>query len=79
MSGKQLLSLAKRTYGEWTDDHGWIFAAAMASFAALSFAPILLIAARAASLFGERHAFSRRSSVSSARSSAAAARRASTR
>ncbi len=57
MSGKHLLSLAKRTYGEWTDDHGWIFASAMASFAALSIAPILLIAARAASLLGERHAF----------------------
>lgn len=51
------MSLVKRTYSEWSDDHGWIFASAMASFAALSIAPILLIAARAASLLAERHAF----------------------
>ncbi|HEV2607885.1 MAG TPA: YhjD/YihY/BrkB family envelope integrity protein [Xanthomonadaceae bacterium] len=52
----QIFALAKRTYSEWSQDGGWIFAGAMTAFAALAAAPITLIVVRLAGAFGQERA-----------------------
>lgn len=47
-----VLAIAKRTYAEWSQDNGWIFAGAMTAFAALASAPIILVAVRIAGAMG---------------------------
>lgn len=47
--------LVRKTYAKWSRDDGWLYAAAMAAFAALALAPLLVIALRVAeALGGER-------------------------
>ncbi len=44
--------LVRSTYAKWNADDGWLFAAAMAAFAALALAPLLVISLRVAEAFG---------------------------
>ncbi|MGP6157010.1 MAG: YihY/virulence factor BrkB family protein [Vulcanimicrobiaceae bacterium] len=47
--------LLRETYAKWSADEGWIYAAALAAFAALALAPLLVITLRVAeALGGER-------------------------
>jgi membrane protein len=48
----QLGPLLRDTYAKWNADDGWLYAAAMAAFAALALAPLLVIALRVAEAFG---------------------------
>ncbi len=48
--------LAGQTYANWTRDDGWLYAAAMAAFAALALAPLLIIALRIAESLGSERA-----------------------
>jgi membrane protein len=48
----QLGPLLRDTYAKWNADDGWLYAAAMAAFAALALAPLLVIALRIAEMFG---------------------------
>ncbi|MGH7708311.1 MAG: YihY/virulence factor BrkB family protein [Vulcanimicrobiaceae bacterium] len=47
-----MIAVIRRTATEWSEHNGWIFAAAMAAFAGLALAPIVLIAVRVAGTFG---------------------------
>jgi membrane protein len=44
--------LIRETYAQWSRDDGWLYAAAMAAFAALALAPLLVIALHVAEAFG---------------------------
>jgi membrane protein len=44
--------LGRTTMAEWGTDDGWLYAAAMAAFAALALAPLLVITLRVAETFG---------------------------
>ncbi len=44
--------LVRKTYAKWSADDGWLYAAAMAAFAALALAPLLVIALRVAEAIG---------------------------
>jgi len=44
----------RRTYAQWNADDGWLYAAAMAAFAALALAPLLVITLRVAEAVGSR-------------------------
>ncbi len=44
--------LVRETYAKWSADDGWLYAAAMAAFAALALAPLLVIALRIAEAIG---------------------------
>src|ERR1700759_4272582 len=46
--------LVRKTYAKWNADDGWLFAAAMAAFAALALGPLLVISLRVAETFGGR-------------------------
>jgi membrane protein len=46
--------LVRKTYAKWNADDGWLFAAAMAAFAALALAPLLVISLRVAEAVGGR-------------------------
>lgn len=46
--------LLRKTFAKWSADDGWLYAAAMAAFAALALAPLFLITLRFAELFGDR-------------------------
>ncbi len=48
--------LVRATYAKWNHDDGWLYAAAMAAFAALALAPLLVITLRVAETFGEQRA-----------------------
>jgi membrane protein len=56
MDGRTLARLARETYAKWSTDDGWLYAAAMAAFAALALAPLLLITLRIAEAFGTERA-----------------------
>jgi membrane protein len=45
--------LIRETYAQWSRDDGWLYAAAMAAFAALALAPLLVIALHVAESFGD--------------------------
>ena len=48
--------LVRATYAKWNRDDGWLYAAAMAAFAALALAPLLVITLRVAESIGEQRA-----------------------
>ena len=48
--------LIRETYAQWGRDDGWLYAAAMAAFAALALTPLLIIALRVAESFGDERA-----------------------
>ena len=48
--------LVRETYAQWSRDDGWLYAAAMAAFAALALAPLLVIALHVAETFGDEKA-----------------------
>ncbi len=48
--------LIRETSTQWTRDDGWLYAAAMAAFAALALAPLLVIALHVAESFGHERA-----------------------
>lgn len=48
----QIGPLLRETYAKWNADDGWLYAAAMAAFAALALAPLLMIALRIAEAVG---------------------------
>ena len=48
--------LIRETYAQWGRDDGWLYAAAMAAFAALALAPLLVIALHVAESFGDERA-----------------------
>lgn len=50
------MRIVRRTYAKWTADDGWLYAAAMAAFAALALAPLLVITLRVAEAIGGRSA-----------------------
>jgi membrane protein len=52
MTAAVLGRLIRETYAEWGRDDGWLYAAAMAAFAALALAPLLLIALHVADALG---------------------------
>lgn len=45
-------ALLRETYAKWNADDGWLYAAAMAAFAALALAPLLVITLRVAEAIG---------------------------
>lgn len=45
--------LIARTYAKWSRDDGWIYAGAMAAFAALALAPLLVVTLRLAETYGD--------------------------
>ncbi len=56
MTAAVLGRLTRETYAQWSRDDGWLYAAAMAAFAALALAPLLLIALHVAETFGDERA-----------------------
>ncbi|HEX3468602.1 MAG TPA: YihY/virulence factor BrkB family protein [Candidatus Elarobacter sp.] len=56
MNVRVLGRLLRETYAQWNRDDGWLYAAAMAAFAALALAPLLVIALHAAESFGDERA-----------------------
>ncbi len=54
MNSDAVARLVRKTYAKWNADDGWLFAAAMAAFAALALAPLLVISLRVAETFGGR-------------------------
>ena len=54
MTSGALGRLVRETYAKWTTDDGWLYAAAMAAFAALALAPLLVITLRVAEAIGGR-------------------------
>jgi membrane protein len=49
-----MVALVRKTAAKWNADDGWLYAAAVAAFAALAIAPLFLVALRVAEAFGER-------------------------
>jgi membrane protein len=47
-----VVHLLRETYAKWNADNGWLYAAAMAAFAALALAPLLVIVLRVAEAMG---------------------------
>lgn len=56
MNVRVLGRLVRETYAQWNRDDGWLYAAAMAAFAALALAPLLVIALRVAESLGNERA-----------------------
>jgi membrane protein len=56
MTAAVLGRLVRETYAQWSRDDGWLYAAAMAAFAALALAPLLIIALHVAESFGDERA-----------------------
>jgi membrane protein len=56
MTAAVLGRLVRETYAQWSRDDGWLYAAAMAAFAALALAPLLVIALHVAETFGDEKA-----------------------
>jgi membrane protein len=56
MTPRNVARLLRTTYAEWNADDGWLYAAAMAAFAALALAPLLVITLRLAEAVGGRPA-----------------------
>jgi membrane protein len=56
MTLRKAARLLRTTYAEWNADDGWLYAAAMAAFAALALAPLLVITLRVAEAVGGRPA-----------------------
>ena len=56
MTPRAAAQLVRATYAKWSTDDGWLYAAAMAAFAALALAPLLVITLRVAEALGGRPA-----------------------